>query len=143
MPMASTTSLMTAEEAEHLPSDLRWELIDGVLIEMPPVNASHGGIAVTIALVVGQYIRAHRLGRLYVEVGFILRRNPDTVRAPDLAFVRADRLPPGGEPRGFWEIAPDLAVEIVSPSNTPAEVQVKIREWIEAGTREVWVVYPE
>jgi Uma2 family endonuclease len=88
-------------------------------------------------------VEPRKLGRVYVEVGFILRRNPDTVRGPDVAFVRADRIPPQGEPRGFWEIAPDLAVEVISPTNTPSEVQAKIREWIEAGTREVWVVYPE
>jgi Uma2 family endonuclease len=65
------------------------------------------------------------------------------VRAPDLAFVCRERLPPENQPRGFWEIAPDLVVEVVSPNDTRAEIQLKVREWIEAGVRLVWVVYPD
>ena len=63
------------------------------------------------------------------------RRNPDAVRAPDVAFISAERIPPDGLPTHFWELAPDLVVEIISPSNTPAEVQAKVREWLEAGVR--------
>ena len=86
---------------------------------------------------------SRRLGRLYTELGCILRRNPDRVRAPDLCFIRSERIPPEGEPRGFWEIAPDLVVEVISPNDTPAEIQLKVREWIEAGVRLVWIVYPD
>lgn len=87
-------------------------------------------------------VRPLGLGRVLTEAGFILRRNPDAVRAPDVAFIRTDRIPPEGLPRRYWELAPDLIVEVVSPSDTPAEVLGKVREWIEAGVRRVWVVYP-
>ena len=139
--MAKTITLLTAEDLERLGSDCRCELIDGVLVEMPPVGGPHGRITAT--LVVLLHPVASRLGRLYTELGCILRRNPDRVRAPDLAFVRRERIPAEGEPRGFWEIAPDLVVEVISPNDTPAEIQLKVREWIEAGVRLVWVVYPD
>ena len=76
------------------------------------------------------------------DPGVIVRRNPDAVRAPDVAFIRADRVPPNGMPKAFSEIVPDLIVEVVSPGDSAAEVQSKVREWIEAGARLVWVVYP-
>jgi Uma2 family endonuclease len=126
--VAKTVTLLTAEDLWRLGPDCRCELIDGVLVEMPPV----GGLL---------YPVAHLLGRLYPELGCILRRNPDRVRAPDLAFIRMERTP--DEPPGFWEIAPDLVVEVVSPNDTRAEIQLKVREWIEAGVRLVWVIYPD
>ena len=76
------------------------------------------------------------------ETGFILRRNPDTVRAPDASFVSAGRLPPGDLPGGFLEIAPDLAVEVVSPGDTAREVQEKVEDWLRSETHLVWAVYP-
>ncbi len=139
--MAKTTTLLTAEDLERLGSDARYELIDGVLVEMPPVGGPHGRIVVTLGVLLHPTVSG--LGHLYAELGCILRRNPDLVRAPDLAFFRSDRIPRGGEPRGFWEIAPDLVVEVISPNDTPGEIQSKVREWIEAGVRLVWVVYPD
>jgi Uma2 family endonuclease len=139
--VAKAVTLLTAEDLERLGSDCRCELIDGVLVEMPPVGGPHARITTT--LIVLLHPVAHVLGELYTELGCILARNPDRVRAPDVAFIRMERIPPEGEPRGFWEIAPDLVVEVVSPNDTPAEIQLKVREWIEAGVRLVWVVYPD
>ncbi len=140
--MATATRLLTADDVFKLPSDLRCELIDGVLIETSPPGPEHGMIAATITRLLGTHVRANRLGIVFGEAGFIVRRGPDTVRAPDAAFIRADRVPPTGPPKTFWETAPDLVVEVVSPNDTPAEVQAKIHNWIEAGVRLAWVVYP-
>ena len=77
------------------------------------------------------------------ETGFIIERDPDTVRAPDAAFVSKERLPPGEAQAGFLEMAPDLAVEVISPSDTASYVQAKVEQWLAAGTRLVWVIYPD
>ncbi len=140
--MVTQIALMTAEQSETLPHAERWELLDGVMIEMSPPGAQHGGIAVRIVEILGPYVRTNHLGRLFVETGYILRRGPDTVRAPDVSFVRSERIPPGGVPRSFWNIPPDLAIEINSPDNTTAEMQARIRDFLEAGARLVWVMYP-
>lgn len=140
--LAQAVALLTAEDVLKLPSDLRCELIDGVLIQMSPPGGLHGRVSANVAYVLK---RAELSGQGVAlgEVGFILRRNPDTVRAPDAAFIRKDRIPAGGIPKSFWEIAPDLVVEVVSPFDTAAEIQSKVREWLEAGVRLVWVVYPD
>lgn len=141
--MTKTTTLLTAEDLLKLPSDLRCELIDGVLIENSPTNWLHGMIEVTVAQLLNTFVRSRGLGRvLSGEPGFILRRNPDLVRAPDVAFIREDRLP-DPETRGFPSIPPDLVVEIVSPSDTRAEIQAKIRDWAEAAVPLQWWLYPE
>jgi len=140
--VATATKLVTADEFLRLPSS-RWsELIDGVVVEMSPPNSEHGGNQATVIRVLG---RAQDLGagRVVGELGCIIRRNPDAVRAPDVAFILRERIPSSGLPRAFWEGGPDLAVEIISPHDRPGEVQTKIREWIEAGSRQVWVLYPE
>ena len=100
-------------------------------------------MAGTILVLVGSYARARNLGRVLTEPGVIIRRAPDSVRAPDAAFVRQERIPPGGIPDPFLDFTPDLIVEVKSPSNTLPELQAKVREWLEAGARLVWVVYPE
>ena len=140
--MAKTIALLTAEDLERLGPDSRCELMDGVLVEMPPVGPTHGRVTIQLGTRLFLHAEAHGLGRVYTEVGFILQRGPDRVRAPDLAFIHADRIPPEGEPPGFWEIAPDLVVEVVSPNDTPGELQTKVREWLEAGVHLVWLVYP-
>ena len=89
------------------------------------------------------YVEQHQLGRVMVEVGSILERSPDTVRGPDIAFIAAEHLHAGGPRRGFVPGAPDLAVEIVSPNNTFAELQSKVRDYLTHGTRLVWVVEPD
>ena len=89
------------------------------------------------------HVRANQSGRVFAaETGFILRRAPDTVRAPDASFVANDRLPAGELPVGYLELAPDLAVEVASPGDTAREIQEKVADWLQAGTRLVWVIYP-
>ena len=96
-----------------------------------------------IGTLLNTHVRAHRFGRVFAaETGFILRRNPDTVRAPDASFVAEDRLPEGELPIGYLELAPDLAVEVASPNDRPREIQEKVADWLRAGTRLVWVIYP-
>jgi len=83
------------------------------------------------------------VGDVFLNTGFILRRNPDMVRGPDQAFIRADRIAANPPPEeGFWEMVPDLAVEIVSPRDTASEVQAKVQDYLESGVRLVWVTYP-
>jgi Uma2 family endonuclease len=121
----------------------RLELVKGELFEMAPAGGRHGSVSMRIGILLGAYVMEHRLGETFAaETGFILRRNPDTVRAPDAAFVAAHRLPAGELPVGFLELAPDLAVEVVSPGDTPREVEEKVADWLRAGTRLVWVIDP-
>jgi len=140
--MAQTVTLLTAEDIEKMPSDLHCELIDGVLIEMWPPGNPHGRV---VAKVTGALLKAETmgLGQVFGEGGFVLRRDPDTVRAPDVSFFIAGRALPTARRPAFWEVAPDLVVEIVSTWDTVAEVQAKVRDWLEFGVRLVWVFYPE
>lgn len=135
---------MTAEELLSLPDDeKRYELVEGELREIAPAGARHGDATAALTVLLGQYVRANRLGRvLAAETGFRISRDPDTVRAPDVSFVSRKRVPSDGPPEGYWELAPDLAVEVVSPNDTAAEVQSKVQMWLEVGVRLVWVVYP-
>ena len=129
--------LFTAEELLHLPATgRRLELVKGRVYEMPPPGARHGSVAMRIGSLLNTYVLGNLLGRAFAaETGFILRRNPDTVRAPDASFVAGDRLPEGELPVGYLEMAPDLAVEVVSPSDTAREIQEKVADWLRAGTR--------
>ena len=147
--MSAQKTLVTAGQLADLSSRLssegkRAELIKGELTVMAPAGGRHGRIANTIAYLLTQFVRAGQGGTVFAaETGFLLRRNPDTLRAPDVAFVSSDRLGAEGAPVGFLEQAPDLAVEVVSPGDTAASVQSKVEDWLEAGTRLVWIVYPD
>ena len=108
---------------------------------MIPAGDEHGRIVVSLTCAVAIFVRSHGLGVLHgAETGFILSTNPDTVRAPDLAFTRAERA--GPPVRGSVPGAPDLAVEVLSPDDRPGYVREKVAEWLEAGTLAVWVVDP-
>lgn len=143
--VASGRKLMTADELLQLPHiNHRYELIEGELIEMSPASTRHGRVANKVAFLLTQFVLQHELGVVYAaETGFKLAENPDTVRAADAAFVTRDRIPAEGEPEGYWAIAPDLVVEVVSPSDAARNVQSKVKNWLEAGCRLVWVVYPD
>ena len=137
--------LTTAEDLAELSADgEHFELIQGVLQEMPPNGFDHGDVSATVAYVIERFVRDHALGRVVgAETGFLLARSPDTVLAPDAAFVSTSRLPTPGDRRGFAAVAPDLVVEVVSPSDRAGAIADKALRWLEAGTRLVWVVYPE
>jgi Uma2 family endonuclease len=141
----TTAPLMTAEELFQLPDDdYKYELVEGELIRMPPTGAEHGDAAMNAGFLLKGYVKTHDLGVVSAaETGFILKRNPDTVRAPDAAFIAKARVPLEGIPRTYWPLAPDLAVEVVSPNDRFDEVQEKVAEYFTAGTRLVWVVLPK
>lgn len=144
--MSTETKLITAEGLLLMaPAETgtRFELVRGELVEIAPAGDRHGSISFTIAAILWTYARGKDLGEGYTaDTGFILRRDPDTVRAPDVAFVIKERVVSGTR-EGFVPVAPDLAVEVVSPSDTAAEVNTKVEEYLTAGTRLVWVVYPD
>ena len=142
--MRTLKKLFTAEELFHLPTvGRRLELVKGKVYEMAPAGGRHGYTAMNTGIIMGGHVRANGLGRVFAaETGFILRRDPDTVRAPDVAFVAQSRLPVDEIPDSFIELVPDLVVEVVSPGDTRREVQEKIEDWLRAGVSLVWAVYP-
>ena len=142
----ATTRLWTVEELERegAPSDGLWELIDGELIELTPSGGEASSIGALILVRLGSHIVPRRLGKLYnADGGFVLFPGRDIVRAADAAFVAAGRLPPPAEQRGFLRLAPDLVVEVVSPSDRMTDVMAKVAMWLDAGVRLVWVVEPD
>ena len=143
--MSATTQLMTADELLLLPrGEFRYELLKGELKKMSPAGFDHGAIIMNLAGPLNQHIKAERLGVVCgAETGFKLSSNPDTVRAPDIAFVRTERIPQGGRPKGFYAGAPDLAVEVLSPGDTVSQVDEKVDEWLSAGASAVWIVNPK
>ena len=134
---------MTAEELLRLNlPDKRTELVRGVLVVREPAGYQHGQVAAELLVAIANHVIANRLGRVFAaETGFTLARNPDTVRAPDVAFISTARLPDPA-PRGFAELAPDLAVDVLSPDDRPGEVLAKVADWLKAGARLVWVADP-
>ncbi|MBI4530809.1 MAG: Uma2 family endonuclease [Candidatus Latescibacteria bacterium] len=135
---------ITAQELLDMGDIGPCELIRGELIMMSPAGGKHGSIALEIGRLLGNYVKEHGLGIVCTaETGFLIARNPDTVRAPDVAFVAKERIPPEGIPSTYWPFAPDLAVEVVSPNDHWSEVEEKVEEWLRAGTRMIWVVNPQ
>ncbi len=109
---------------------------------MTPAGSEHGALGAQLLLRLGRVVEDQRLGRLFnADTGFVIARNPDTVRSPDVAFVAQSRVIEP-LPEGFYPGPPDLAVEIVSPSDRSADVEEKVQDWLQAGCREVWVVRP-
>lgn len=141
--MAVERKLMTAEEFFQLPDDgMCHELVGGEVHTSPPPGGPHGTATVGIASVLSNHIFPRRLGRLFSQSGFRIERDPDTVRAPDVAFVSATRLPVGPLPLGYPDLVPDLVVEVVSPSDTATEVHERMQEWLRLGARLAWLAYP-
>src|SRR5436190_11778637 len=132
---------MTAAELLRSPEQ-HAELVPGVLVVREPPGLRHGRIALDLGRRLADHVDANHLGRVYVESGFKLTSNPDTIRGPDVAFISQSRLPEP-EPVGYPALAPDLVVEILSPGDRPGEVLGKVADWLSAGTRLVWVVDPE
>lgn len=139
-----TDSPMSAEQLLALPDDgMRYELVRGELVTMPAAGYPHGIVSMAIGVELRNFVKPRRLGHvLATDTGFTLERGPDTVRAPDAAFVQSERVPPPGV-RGFAELAPDLVAEVVSPNDRPGEVTEKALMWLDKGVRLVWVVDPD
>lgn len=135
---------LTAEDLFLISSsDGREELDRGTLVRMPPAGALHGRLASQIGYLLAEYVEAEKSGVVCgADTGFILARGPDTVRAPDASFVARERIPAEGPPVTYWPFAPDLAVEVVSPSDRIGELEEKMAQYFAAGTRLVWVVHP-
>jgi Uma2 family endonuclease len=142
--MKQTTRAVTADELLRMSADgVHRELIRGEVREMPPPGEEHGWVTEKLNVIVGHFILAGKRGRFVAsETGFILERNPDTVRAPDFAFTRAERLV-GPASKKYATVPPDLVIETVSPNDRPGEIAEKVAAWLRWGVRLVWVVDPE
>jgi Uma2 family endonuclease len=142
MNMTTTLQRSTASELYEMPDDgFRYELVKGELRKMSPAGGEHGAVIWNLSLLLGTHIKANELGQGFgAETGFKIASDPDTVRAADIAFVRRERIPEAGIPKNFWELAPDLVVEVLSPGDTYSEVEEKVEDWLHAGVRAVWVV---
>ena len=140
--MSTTEQITTAEQLLQAPGLDRCELVRGELIMMSPGGFEHGCVIMDIAAPLRDFVNQNSLGRVTgAETGFCIARDPDTVRAPDVGFVLAERVP--AEPvKGYFQGAPDLAVEVLSPEDRAGEVLAKVRDWLAAGCRRVWVVDP-
>lgn len=132
---------MTAEELGNLPDEpLRHELIKGELLTMPLPKHEHMRVAANLTILLGQYVKANRLGQVCTEGGYKLESDPDTVLGPDVSFVSRNRF--ALSPEGYHNGSPDLAVEVLSPGDRRGKVEHKLSLWLEFGTRSVWVVNP-
>jgi Uma2 family endonuclease len=143
--MATIKSPATIEDLERLgDTECRYDLIRGELIEMPPTGFEHGDIALAIGTELRLFAQRTGLGRAAgSEAGYVLSEDPPVLLAPDASFVLNERLPERSERRRFLRLAPDLAVEVVSPSDPARYVHQKVTEYLEAGVRLVWVIEPD
>jgi len=142
---SSVTKPITADELMAMPdAGFHYELVKGELIRMPPPGHEHGQLTMRIAGPLYQHVSTNDLGEVYAaETGFLINQDPDTVRAPDVAFISRQRLSAKGSVDVYWLGAPDLCVEVVSPGDTVGYLEEKVAEWLEAGSLMVWVVSPK
>lgn len=145
--MTTIKTLLTEDDLLRTPDDgFRYELIEGELKQMAPTGYDHGRLTGRLHGLLNNHVVAHKLGDvLAAETGFVIARTPDgraTVRAPDVAFVAAGRVPADADTSKFLELAPDLIAETLSPSDTAVEVEEKIDAWLRAGVRVALVVNP-
>lgn len=142
--MSIISPLMTVEELQCLPRDGTLRALErGELIEMPPAGPDHGEVCAAVIEYLRHFVRTRRLGKTYgSETGFILAETPDTLLAPDCAFIRRERVSSLDRQRGFLKVAPDLVVEVLSPSDTMKSAVDKAVKWLRAGTQQVWIVSP-
>ncbi len=141
----ATEAPITLEDFADLPEQdgYKLELVRGHVVREPRPMPLHGRVAARLTRFLDEHVDAGDFGAVLVEVDFLLSEEPPTVRAPDIAFVSTGRLPHDAYAPVYWRFAPDLAVEILSPSNRAAEMQRKVLEYIDAGSRMVWVIDPE
>ena len=144
MTTATVPRLMTADDLLAMPDDgMRCELVNGELTELPPPEFTHGEIQLNAGAILRQFVRPRGLGRVTTDAGYRISADPDTVRSPDAAFVSARRLRNVGRPRGYLPFAPDIAVEVVSRSDTPSAARARALMWLEAGSALVWMLFPD
>ena len=136
-------TLLTLEEFEALPDNgNKYELNEGELVVMPPAKAQHTRIIRSINRSLSAYIDEHGIGEVYSEGGYFVSREPEpTLRQPDVSFLSTGRL--NSLDNDYFAGAPDLAVEVVSPGNDAAELDVKIAQYLAHGSKEVWVFFPK
>lgn len=137
-------TLLTAEDLwKQFDDGYRYELVKGEIRRTPLTGFEHGIISTAIGCFLDKHVKINRLGSVCsAGTGFKISQKPDTVRAPDAAFVRQSSIEEKGIPKGYWEGAPDLAVEVISPSDTYTQVAEKVDEWLNAGCAMVWVMNP-
>jgi Uma2 family endonuclease len=148
--MSTTTRLITADELLVMPhrdehgNDCRLELIRGEVKKMSLTGGAHGILCAELAFVIGSFVKPRGLGMVFgAETGFLVERNPDSVLGVDAAFVSSERMKGVENLEKFIPFAPDLAVEVLSPSNTVSEMKQKIALYFAAGSRMVWIVSPK
>lgn len=137
---------MTADELWELPEKpgVRFELAEGELVEVPGAGGLHAQFVTTLLLLLHAFVVERKLGVVFGDgLGYVLSRNPDVVRIPDVSFIAGARIREGGVPEGYIPFAPDLAVEIVSPNDRAEDVHDKVREYQSAGAKLVWVLWPK
>jgi Uma2 family endonuclease len=141
--MATIQQITTARQLLDTPDLGRCELVRGELIMRRPAGFEHGRIVADISAPLARFVEQRGLGVVTGSgTGFLISRDPDTVRAPDVGFVRAERVSPAPT-KGFFQGPPDLAVEVLSPDDRASQVLAKVHDWLAAGCRAVWVVDPE
>jgi Uma2 family endonuclease len=137
--------LITVEEFGRLPDPAdgsQQELVRGEIVTMPSPRGRHGFCCVKVVRHVGNFVDDHNLGTVVCnDTGFILERDPDTVRGPDISFWSRERLP--SLPEEYIEIPPDLAIEVISPSDVFSQVQRRVRDFLASGVRIVWLIDPQ
>ena len=140
----STTSQVSAEQLLRMPAGgRRYELVAGEVREMTPPSWRHGVVLSQLDELLRRHVRERRLGLVMGgDPGFLLARDPDTVLAPDIAFVAEEHVPHPLPEEAFWPGAPTLAIEIASPGDTLREIDEKAKSWLDAGTAIVWVLNP-
>jgi Uma2 family endonuclease len=140
----TTDRLLTAEEFMLRPEPAdgsQEELVEGRVVTMPPPQGDHGIVCVEVARLLANFVKPRKLGWVAGnDSDAVLSRNPDSVRGPDVAFYSIERVP--ARPTGYFEVPPDLAVEVVSPSDRLLDVQQKVWQYLQCGVRLVWVINP-
>ena len=138
--------LITAEEYAQMPGPpdgAKTELVRGEIVKVCRPGFQHGRRQVRISRLLDEYGESHRHGRAVVETGFVTEREPDTVRGPDVSYWSFERLPEDQEPEGYPELAPDLAIEVLSRNNRTPKIREKMDEYFRRGVKMVWIVDPE
>lgn len=138
--------LITADEFLRMPeppNGSKQELVQGEIVTMPPPGYRHGDVQGCIYLQLKLFLRQYPIGNVTIETGVRTELDPDTVRGPDVAYWSAERIPLNEKPIGYPEVAADLCVEVVSPSDRVSQLRKKAAEYLEHGVRMVWIVDPE